>query len=110
MVDHVGAGRGGHRNDRGQAVILVVAVVAVLMVVSMTALAAMGITSLERTRAQTAADAAALASLDGGADAATDLAARHGGVVTHWSTTGPDVTVTVRIGRASATARASNAP
>lgn len=66
----------------------------------------------ERARAQTAADAAALASLDGGAAAARDYAARHGGVVVSWER-GPgthEVTVTVRLGAATATARASNAP
>lgn len=91
---------------------LVVAVAAVLLVAMVVALAALGRTAVDRTRAQTAADAAALASLDGGRGAAASLAARHGASVVSWSR-GPDpfeVTVTVRLGDTTATARASNAP
>lgn len=91
---------------------LVVTVAAVLMVVSTMALGAMGRTVLDRTRAQTAADAAALASLDGGRAAAGELALRHGATVVAWSAgPGPfEVTVTVRVGDTTATARASDAP
>jgi Flp pilus assembly protein TadG len=70
-----------------------------------------GITQ-NRARAQTAADAAALASLEGGAAAADDYATRHGATVISWSR-GPgeyEVTVRVRVGDSTATARASNAP
>jgi hypothetical protein len=95
-------------NDRGQAAVLLVAMVAALVVVSTSALAEMGTRSLERTRAQSAADAAALASLDGGPAAAADLAAKYGGVVLGWTSSGSTVTVTVRIGEASATSRASD--
>ncbi len=87
-------------------------VAAVLLVVLLIALGAMGRTALDRTRAQTAADAAALASLDGGRLAAADLAQRHGASVVVWSVgPGPfEVTVTVRVGHTTATARASAAP
>lgn len=66
----------------------------------------------DRARAQTAADAAALASLDGGRVVASDFAQRHGGVIVSW-VAGPgehEVTVVVRVGDSTATARASNAP
>jgi Flp pilus assembly protein TadG len=98
------------RDDRGQAAILVLVVVAVLLVTISAAVVAMGRTTIDRTRAQTAADAAALASLEGGATAAADLAARHGATVISWSSSGHEVTVTVRLGDSSATARASDAP
>jgi len=88
----------------------VVTVLAVLLVVFSLAIADMGRTTIDRTRAQTAADAAALASLEGGAGAAADLAGRHGAVVIGWSRSGSEVTVTVRLGDVSATARASDEP
>jgi hypothetical protein len=75
-------------------------------------LASMGRTTIDRTRAQTAADAAALASLDGGRRAAVNLAGHHEAVVISWSR-GPgvgEVSVVVRLGEVTATARASNAP
>ena len=101
-----------HRRDTGQAAILVVAVTAVLLVSIVVAVAALGRASIDRARAQTAADAAALASLDGGRSAADSLAHRHGASVVSWFR-GPgvaEVTVVVRLGDTTATARASNAP
>ena len=99
------------RRDRGQAAILVVAVVVVLAVVLAGALAEFGGHVLDRGRAQHAADAAALASLDGGAGAAAELARQNGAVLVSWQRgPGPDeVTVVVRVGESTATARASNA-
>lgn len=101
----------GH-GESGQAAVLVVGVAAGLLVAMLIALGTMGRTTLDRTRAQTAADAAALASLEGGRSSASSLAARHGAVLVEWyEGPGPDeVTVTVRLGETSATARASNAP
>lgn len=96
--------------DRGQAAVLVSVVVAVLLVVIVSAMATMGGTAVDRTRAQTAADAAALASLDGGSTAAVDLADRHGAEVVSWSRSGSEVTVVVQIGVIRAIARASDAP
>lgn len=87
-------------------------VAAVLFVAVVVALAVMGRTAIDRTRAQTAADAAALASLDGGRAAAVSLAHRHDAEVVTWSRgPGPsEVTVVVRLGDTTATARASNNP
>ncbi len=98
------------RRDGGQAAIVLMAVVAVLMVTLTVALAAMGRTTVDRTRAQTAADAAALAGLDGGVASSSQLAARHGATVVTWTEIGDEVTVTVRVGDATATARATDAP
>lgn len=100
------------RGEHGQAAVMVLIVLAVLVGALATALVDFGGAVGERTRAQTAADAAALASLDGGRGAAASLAAANGGVVVSW-TRGPgtdEVTVTVRVGDATATARASDAP
>lgn len=100
------------RRDDGQAAVLVVTVATVLLVAIILALGDMGRTAVDRSRAQTAADAAALASLDGGHASAESLAQRHGASVVTWSQgPGPsEVTVTVRLGDTTATARASNAP
>lgn len=100
-----------HDTDRGQAAVLVVVTATALLVVFLLALSSLGRGVLDRTRAQTAADAAALASLDGGRGAAVDLARRHDATVLSWERgPGPfEVTVTVRLGASTATARASNA-
>ena len=98
--------------DRGQAAVLLVVVASVIFLVTTTALVVLGGRVVERTRAQTAADAAALVSLDGGRPSAEVLAARHGAELVSW-VRGPadgEVTVVVRLGGARATARATNAP
>ena len=100
------------RSERGQAATTVVAVTAALMAVLTVAVASLGGAALDRTRAQSAADAAALASVVAGRPAASRLAERHGATLVHWED-GPgegEVTVTVRLGDATATARASIAP
>lgn len=98
--------------DRGQSAVMLLIVIAVLAGALGAALADFGAAVGERTRAQTAADAAALASLDGGRSAAARLAAANGAAVVSWSLgPGPDdVTVTVRVGDSTATARATDAP
>jgi hypothetical protein len=100
------------REDFGQSAVLVLVVALALGVALLAALVDFGGATQNRARAQTAADAAALASLDGGAAAAYDYANRHGAAVISWSR-GPgefEVTVRVRFGDSTATARASNAP
>lgn len=100
-----------HRDD-GQAAVFVLVAVAVLFVVVSSALAAVGGHMVDRTRAQTAADAAALGSLSGGRAAAVRLAAAQDGDIVSWEAgPGPhEVTVVVRVGDLTATARASDAP
>jgi hypothetical protein len=100
------------RDDIGQAAVLLLVVVVAVGIALIRALVEFGAVTQQRTRAQTAADAAALASLDGGLSAAATYAERHGATVVSWSK-GPEshqVTVVVRLGDATATARATNAP
>lgn len=88
---------------------LIVIVVAVIVTM---AVAEMGGVLVDAARARTAADAAALAGVEGGRPESERRAADHGGTVVQWTRAGPDdavvVTVTVRVGRARATAAASN--
>ena len=100
------------RKDSGQSAVLVLVVAAALGAALLAALVDFGGITQDRARAQTAADAAALASLDGGGAAAAAYAQLHGGTVVSWAT-GPgehEVTVVVRVGDSVATARASDAP
>jgi len=100
------------RRDAGQAALVVVAAAMVVMVVIVGALVQLGEATRAAARAQTAADAAALASIDGGRSAAIDLAAQNGGVVVSWRR-GPgahEVTVVVSVDGVEATARSTNAP
>lgn len=98
-------------DDRGQAVPLALVAV-VIAVVATFAIASLGKSIVDAGRARTAADAAALAGVEGGRDGSVRLAAEHGATLLTWSSAGPPnartVTVTVRIGRARATAAASN--
>ena len=98
-------------DDRGQATPLA-AVVVVLAVVATFAIAHLGRTVTDAGRARTAADAAALAGVEGGEAASARLAAEHGATIVSWSSSGPPdavvVIVTVRVGRVRATAAASN--
>lgn len=99
------------RNDDGQAAVMVVAMTSVLFVIMLAGLSVVGGRVVDRVHAQTAADAAALASVEGGRRAADDMAAAHGARVVSL-TTGPgaEVTVQVEYGSATATARATDAP
>jgi hypothetical protein len=100
------AGATRWRGDDGQAVPLVAALVAVaaVLVIGMGSLAGdVG----DAGRARSAADAAALAGAAGGRAAAADLAAANGGALVAWQGDCDDVVVTVRVGRAVATARAT---
>lgn len=104
--------RSAQASDRGQAAVLVVLVATAVTAVVISALATFGATVGDRVRAQSVADAVALASLEAGRPAADTVAARNGGVVVSW-VRGPqpgEVTVTVRVGDQAATARASDAP
>lgn len=62
---------------------------------------------VDATRARSAADAAALAGVTDGPDAAAELAVRNGGQVVSWTRDGDTVTVVVRVGDAAATASAT---
>lgn len=100
------------KRDRGQATLLVLIVATALCVSLAMAVVGFGGQLIDRTRAQTAADAAALASLTGGSGAARMLAQRHGATLVEFSR-GPGVnrvTVVVRLGHATATAAATDDP
>ena len=99
------------RDQRGQATPLALVVV-VLAVVATFAIAHLGRTVADAGRARTAADAAALAGVEGGQAASARLAAEHGATIVSWSSSGPPdavtVTITVRVGRSRASAAATN--
>jgi hypothetical protein len=95
--------------DRGQAVMLLLAVV-VIAVLSVVAVGLFGQRIVDRGRAQTAADAAALAATTGGRAAATRLATRNGAILVGYTETGDAVTVVVDVDGQRATARATDGP
>lgn len=97
------------RSDAGQAIPLLLAVVALIAVV-MAATAHFGARVIEQEQAQVAADAAALAGLAGGRPAAERLARANGAALIGFTGGDLDVQVTVRVGEATATARATRAP
>ncbi len=95
--------------DRGQAVVLLLAVVV------MAALAVVGVGRfseriVDRGRAQTAADAAALAATVGGRSAAVRLATVNGAQLVSFAQVGEAVTVVVEVDGERATARATDGP
>ncbi len=92
--------------DRGQALPLVIGVIAVLAVLLL-AVGWFGRSMVDAARACTAADAAALAGAAEGAAAARSAAADNGGELVVFEQLGADVRVTVRVGRATAVARAT---
>ena len=94
------------RGDGGQAMPLAIAAIVVAGLLTI-AVGSMAGDVVDAARAQTAADAAALASIGGGRAAASSLAVEHGGTVVAWSQQGSVITVSVRIGDAVAVARAT---
>ena len=65
---------------------------------------------IDHERARSAADAAALAGVEGGRDASAAMAAANGAVLVDWRRDGSAVTVTVRVDGRAASARATNGP
>lgn len=99
--------------DRGQAVLLLLPAIAVAAVVAV-AVGRAGRDVIDRSRAQAAADAAALAGVDGGRPAAAALATANGGALLAFeeAPAGSYLTVTVEVavGDQHAQARATNGP
>ena len=93
-------------NDDGQAVPLLAALV-VVAGLGLVGLGVLGQGAVQAARARTAADAAALAGVVDGAAGARRLAAANGATLVRFGRAGDDVVVTVRVGRAVATARAA---
>ena len=99
----------GISRDRGQAVPLLLAVV-VMSAVSVAAIGVFSARLIDRGRAQTAADAAALAGTIGGEAAAQRLASSNGGHLIGYHEAGDTVEVVVDVGGERATARATDGP
>ena len=97
------------RRDSGQAVVLLLAVV-VMAALSVVAVGLFGQRIIDRGRAQTAADAAALAATEGGRAAAQRLAADNGAALIGYAEAGDVVTVVVELNGERVTARASDGP
>lgn len=97
------------RGESGQAVMLLLAAVA-LSSLALVGLGALSTRIVDRTRAQTAADAAALAGTTGGRDAAARLAAANGGSLVSYQADGDVVLVIVDVHGQRATARATDGP
>lgn len=95
--------------DCGQAISLVLALVVVAVVLA-AASARFGARLADQRQAQLAADAAALAGVVDGRDAAEQLAIINGGVLIEYAASGEEVLVKVRVGNESARARATRAP
>ena len=95
--------------DDGQAVILLLAVV-VMAALSLVAVGTFGHRIVARGRAQTAADAAALAATVGGRVAAEHLASLNGASLRAFSEADGTITVVVDVDGVTATARATNGP
>jgi hypothetical protein len=98
------------RRDRGSVMVFVVLVAVGLSTAAGAGLAALSRDLIDVSRARSAADAAALASVEGGRAAASELAAANGATLLSWAQDGTDVVVEVRVGDAVARARATNAP
>ena len=97
------------RRESGQALPILLVVVA-LAAVSIVAVAEFGVRLVHEARAQAAADAAALAGVMSGEQAALSVAARNGALLVSFRTDGSLVTVVVAIGPVTAVARASRSP
>jgi hypothetical protein len=91
--------------DTGSATLLVVAVVVVLASIAL-AVGRFGGRLNDAARAQTAADAAALAGAVGGIERATELARANDAVLVAFVSRGDEVLVTVSVDGVQATARA----
>jgi hypothetical protein len=102
------------RRDVGQAAVVLVVVVCAVFASAAAALSTMGSSLVERVRAQTAADAVALASLAGGRSFGVELAERHSATIVSMTLfdagDGRVVQVVVRLGEATAAARATDGP
>lgn len=97
--------RARRRDEEGQALPLVAGVLALVLAITVGLVALSGVVGA-RSRAQTAADAAALAGAADGRDAAERVAGANGGEVEVYAARGAEVEVTVRVGEARATSRA----
>jgi hypothetical protein len=96
-------------SERGQ-VLPFIALVIVVAGMAAVAIGRLGQGAVDRARARTAADAAALAGAADGEAAARRFAAANGGILLSFRAEGADVEVAVRVRNAEATARARREP
>ena len=96
--------------DRGSMAVLTVLVGLALTSAVLTAMMPWVAELGDRQRAQTAADAAALAGVTGGRLGSARLAAANDGTLVAWRLVGDDVIVTVDVDGHRATARATDGP
>ena len=96
-------------HPQGQATLLALWAVAIA-VAMMVGAAQLGARLVARGRAAAAADAAALAAVDGGRLEAEQMAHRNGATLVRLEVLGDDVLVEVSVGQVVARARASRAP
>lgn len=94
------------RSSESGAVTVLIAVFVLLTALLVLRVAGLGGAAASRARAQTAADAAALAGVVDGREGADALAIVNGGEVVGWRDDGDEVQVTVRLDDAIAVARA----
>ena len=98
-------------SNGGQAAMLVIVTVVLIMALAWGAVS-LAVRAAHRGRAQTAADAAAIAGVRGGSAEAARAATVNGAALIDFSSVGDPITVrvTVSVGGDTATATASNAP
>lgn len=99
-----------HRRDRGSAFVLTILVTLALGGSALLAVIPMAEALIDRQRAHSAADAAALAGVLGGEAGASSVAAANGATLVAWARDGREVTVTVQVGEQQVTARATDGP
>ncbi len=105
MASRGGVAKRPRFGDRGQVLPLMALVILVGMAAAL-AMARLGVEVVDRARARTAADAAALAGVEGGRDAADAAARANGGRVVRFVARDGATEVEVRVGGAEATSRA----
>ncbi len=94
------------RREHGQTVPLMAVVIALIAAI-LVVVGRVGVLVVDRSRAQAAADAAALAAIHGGRPAALEMAVQNHGTLVSYVERRGSVEVRVRVGRATASARAA---
>ena len=105
MAPRTGVASRSRFGEGGQVLPLMVLVILVGLGAAL-AMARLGVEVIDRARARTAADAAALAGVDGGRPAADAAARANGGRVVRFVSSGGATEVEVQVGGSEATARA----
>ena len=96
--------------DRGSMLVFVMLVGLALTAAVTLALTPLLVGLIAHAKAQNAADAAALAGVNGGEAASSAVASANDATLVAWSRSGYEVSVTVQVGDQHASARATNAP